>query len=211
MLRPFRVSVKWWPVLKLTSAQCQRPHPCRSSPGITGRSGGTFPTKTHLQCHFELPRAAITVRRACRSTWFPAAAPQGGLKITNCPESPTDEVSGKVRHFIGNKERRHFPFLAIGVKSEHLKASICVDPGIVSCVPPSSAANVAARHAAARMEGFASSGSLGFPAVCALQQPLGAGGLPGGLSARRPTCWDCRGHPFNRWSGDRAALIFKKV
>lgn len=135
MLRPFRVSVKWGPVLRLTSARCQCPRPCRSSPGITGRSGGTFPTKTHLQCHFELPRAAATVSRACLSTWFPAAAPRGGLKITNCPESPADEVSAKVRHFIGNKERRHFPFFAVSVKSEFLKDSIYVDPDIVNVFP----------------------------------------------------------------------------
>lgn len=204
------MNVKWWPVLELTSAQCQCPHHCRSSPGITGRSGGTFPTKTHLQCHFELPRAAVTVSRACLSTWFPAAAPQGELKITNCPESPTDKVSGKVRHFIGNKERRHFPFFAITVKPEYLKDSIYIDPDIVVSVPPSNAATVAARHTAAQVEGFTSFRSLGFLAVSAPQQPHGAG-LPEGFGHGRPVCWDCRGHPFNRWSQDRASLILKKV
>lgn len=121
-LRPFRVRVTWWPALKLPSAQCQRPRPGRSSPGITGRRGGTFPTETRLQCHFELPGAAVTVGRACRRTRSPAAAPQGGLKITRCPASPAAGVSGKVRHCTGNKGRRQLPLFAISVQSEHLKA-----------------------------------------------------------------------------------------
>lgn len=140
----------------------------------------------------------MTISRACLSTWFPAAAPQGGLKITDCPESPTDKVSGKVRHFIGNKERRHFPFFTVSVKTEYLKDSIYVDPDIVISVPPSNTANVAARYTSTQMEGFTSFGSLGFLAVSALSSLLGpgclrvsdTGGLPGGF-LQGGASWDC--------------------